>query len=286
MIKKLCLLVLAFMPFVAPADAAIADFFSKPACATPPAIKVLIVQNKPGVVLEVKGKYHVYDPNTKEYLGLRYLGKRKFIQALCDGIQWGEEFPGRHQLQIVPDNQCITTIVDGIEYRGSINIYDVQGAICVVNEVDVEDFVQSMLAPQARAKHSAETLAALAIAARTHAYYLMQNPKSPFWAVDASKIGYQGYAVTYGDSELDSAIYATRYLVMTTGLAQNGVAVPFPAYWGDQGKSLSEQSIAARISLNEGDSMAEKGDNAAKILTKAFPEIAIVLMHQTPSPKR
>lgn len=286
MIAKFLTFLIALMPFIAPLDAAIMDIFSKPTCLAPPAIKVLIVQNKPGVVLEVKGKYHVYDPNTKEYLGLRYLGKRKFIQPLNDGIQWGEEFPGRHQLHIVPDNQSITTIVDGIEYRGSIYIYDVQGTICVVNEVEVEDFVQSILASQGRARHPTETLAAIAIAARTHTYYLMQNPKSPFWTVDASKVGYQGYAVTYGDSELDSAIQSTRYLILTQGLTQNGLAIPFPAYWEDQGKSLSDQAVASRISLNEGDTMAEKGDNAARILTKAFPETTIVLMHQTPSPRK
>lgn len=284
LITRLSLILFAIMPFVVPLEAGITDLFSKPANANakPPAIKVLIVQSKPGVILEVKGKYHLYDPHKKEYLGLRYLGKRKFIQALRDGLQWEEEFPGVHQLHIVPDHPTTTTIVDGIEYRGSIYVYDVEGAICVVNEVDIEDFIQSMLAPQARETHPQEAWAAIAIAARTLAYYQMQHPWSPFWAVNGSQLGYQGYAVTYCNHELNAAVDATRYLIMSKGFTKEGYVVPFSALWQEQNASAVGNSGGSQISLREGDELAKKGEHAAQILAKAYPGTNIVLMHQTP----
>lgn len=282
MVIKLFIGILAFLPFAEPLSAAIPNPFSKPAIPAPPALKILIAHDKPGVVLEVKGKYNVYDPKTNASLGVRYLGKRKYIQALNDGLQWGEEFPGIHQILIVPDSKKVTTIVDGIEYRGSIYVYSIQGLLSIVNEVDIEDFLQSMLAPQSKDNHHPETLAAIAIAARTNAYFLKQNPKSPFWAVDGSKIGYQGYAVTNLDSPLEPAIEATRYLMMTSGLTQEGMAIPFAAYWPEQGKPLSQPAVPAQLTLKDADEMAKKGDNAAHILAKAFPNTSVVLMYSTP----
>ncbi|MFN4174410.1 MAG: hypothetical protein ACK4HV_04830, partial [Parachlamydiaceae bacterium] len=65
--------------------------------ARPATIKVLVAQNKPGIVLEVRGKYKIYDPNTMEHISTRFIGKRKFLQPLSNGIKWGEEFPGIYQ---------------------------------------------------------------------------------------------------------------------------------------------------------------------------------------------
>lgn len=277
--RSLIWLIVVVMPASGLLHAALPNLFKKQVLPAPPAIKVLIAHDKIGALIEVKGKYRIYDPKTNECLGLRYLGKRKYMQALCEGLQWGEEFPGVHQLLIVPDNQEITTVVDGIEYRGSLYVYDVEGYIHIVNEVDIEDFLHSMLAPLGQESHPEETLAAIAIASRTGAYYLKQNPKSAFWAVDGSKIGYQGYAVTNVRSELDTAIIATRYLIMTQGLTQEGKAIPFPALWKEHEKAFPGQTIPAQVSLAQADEMSKRGDNAAHILSKAFPNSTIVLMY-------
>src|SRR5437763_277312 len=84
----------------------ITTYFSKKTHSTPPKIRVLVIHDKPGVILEVKGKYKIYDPHSLEHLTTRFVGKRKFIQAVHDGLKWGEEFPGLHQLMIVPDEKA------------------------------------------------------------------------------------------------------------------------------------------------------------------------------------
>lgn len=256
----------------------ISGYFKRPEPMLPPMIRVLIVNDQPGVVLEVKGKYKIFDPYTKEHISTRFTGKRKFIQATEDGIKWGEEFPGLHQLLIVPDDLSITTTVDGIEYRGSIYIFDVGGTISVVNQIYIEDYLDSILSLQYRNPLPDEALAAIAIAARTNAYFQAKHPKNQFWDVDGQQAGYQGYAVTHQPSGIDKAIYDTRYMIMSLGNSEDGNK-PFPAYWNSNSdsKATKEPAIYSRISLLKVEEMAQKGEHAAQILAKAFPNASIRL---------
>lgn len=125
MFAKVLMFIAALLPFTGNLQAAFWDsFFSSEVKPEPKTIKVLIVHDKPGVVLEVKGKYTLYDPNKSKYkhISTRFLGKRKFIQAVSDGLRWGEEFPGVYQLLIVPDEKTMTTVVDGNDYQGNLYI--------------------------------------------------------------------------------------------------------------------------------------------------------------------
>lgn len=239
----------------------------------PPNIKVLIVHDQPGVVLEVKGKYKIFDPNNNAHITTRFIGKRKFVQALHDSIKWGEEFPGLHQIKIVPDDPKTTTLVDGVEYKGDIYVYDIGGTISVVNEVNIEEYLKSVLLPQFDSGLPEEELAAIVIAARTNANYQAKNSKNTFWAVEASKVGYDGQVPNHNDTALKKAINDTRYMIME----KDGAA--FPAQWGSTtgGKMNKEKATFSRISLFEAEEMAKKGDNAAQILGKAFPGSAIKL---------
>ena len=279
---RFLLLLLALMPFQNCLQArALDDFlFRKSAPTAPPMIRVLVVNERPGVVVEVKGKYRLYDPKDLKHISTRFLGKRKYIQALKGGLQWGEEFPGLYQVMIVPDEQNITVVVDGVEYRGSIYIYDIEGKISVVNEVFIEDYLASLLAPQVRSIYPEEMLAAIAITARTNAYYQVENPKNAYWDVDGKAIKYQGHSVTDGRSPIEQAIDASRYLIMSRSPADTQKAVPIQAQW-DFLRPTGGEVVDASISLTEGEAMAKKGDHAAKILEKAFPGTSILLMHYT-----
>lgn len=277
MMLRILVALLALGQIAAPLQAgwfdSLASYFYKPD-PKPPKIRVLIVYDKPGVVLEVKGMYKLYDPLTGEHISTRYVGKRKFIQAVQDGLKWGEEFPGVHQLLVVPDEKSTTTIVDGIEYRGPIYVYDVGGTISVVNEISIENYLSSILAERHPQKNSPEFLAAIAIAARTAAYYAIEHPKSQYWEVDGRQVGYQGYAVVEESSDIEKAIHDTRYMVMSN--SPTGIQA-FPAQWSrGQGSS---PGLLSNISLEQATEMARQGANAAQILEKAFPGIKIELIH-------
>jgi stage II sporulation protein D len=286
---RVLLLLIACMPFTETLQAGIIErMFTTKTERWPPTIKLLLAHDKEGVMLEVKGKYHLYDPYDNSHISTRFIGKRKYIQAISDGIKWGEEFPGVHQLLISPDSQDVTTLIDGIEYRGKVYIYDVGGTISIVNEPDIEDYLESMLTPHFREEFPHEVLAAVAIAARTNAYYEAANPKHTFWALDAREVGYQGYAVTNKEAPIGKAIDATRYLIMSRTPMTDDVATPFMTSWGigeKPSKVASNLIVVSHISLHQAEDLARKGDHAAKILAVAFPDSHLALMHYKQPPK-
>lgn len=274
MLMRLMTLLMAVLPFITSLQAGVLDSWAKSTPVPPPMIDILLMHDQPGTVLEVKGKYRLYDPKGFHFISTRFIGKRKYIQALKDGLKWGEEFPGLHQLLIVPDTQEVTANVDGIEYKGSIYVYDVEGSLGVVNQVDIEDYLQSTLTPAIQESLPKEVLAAIAITARTEAYYQSQHPKSSYWSVDGSQVGYKGHALANPNSPIGQAIINTRYLTMSqSGNGQTPLF--FPSQFGNQGSGETK----SLITLQEAIQMAEKGHHAGEILAKAFPGTSIVLMH-------
>lgn len=244
--------------------------------APPPTLKVLIAHDKEKIGVEVRGGYHLYDPHTNEYLSNRFLSKGQYFQSVSGGLKWGEEFPGIHQLQIIPDD-CSVMLVDGHRYHGSLYIYDIGGAVGIVNEVSIERYLRDTL--EAKENLSDEALAALAITARTKAYYAAEHPSSRFWAVDAAKVGYLGDKPPHSPTPIERAIAATRYMILSNTTAYEGSTTPFPAEW-DTGCQTQEDGVIAKVSLADAETMAKKGDNAAQILGRAFPGAVIALTYR------
>lgn len=233
----------------------------------PETIKLLIVHDKPGVILEVKGKYKIYDPHTDSFIATRFLGKRKFIQAMNDSLRWGEEFPGVHQLKIIPDDVSTTTLVDGIEYKGALYVYDIGGTISVVNELPLDDYLKIALNSTYGSGLPEEAAAAITIAARTNAWHLVKNPKSDYFAVDAAKVGYRGHAAGERKQGMDLAIAETKNMILTKD------GQPLLNDWNRGGTGQ-----ASLLSLEEVSQLARKGDHAAQILNKAYPGSKVSLI--------
>ncbi|NGX42782.1 MAG: hypothetical protein K940chlam7_01070 [Chlamydiae bacterium] len=282
MIARVMMLILAFLPLASSAEAGVWENLKSMILNTghkpPPTIDVLVVNDQPSAMLEVKGKYRIFDPNTKQHISKRYLGKRKQIQTLSSGLKWGEEFPGIFQFQIIPEDGSVHTIVDGVEYKGSIFIYDIGGSISIVNRVPIEEYLSSILPQQYEFSLPDETLAALAITARTNAYYLCQSPKNRFWAVDANHVGYHGLESTKPSSDVEHAIRATRHMVLSKTGTYEGVVTPFAAQWGSSMSGFSQEGYS-QIPLYEAEEMGREGKHAAQIISRAFPESHIELIY-------
>lgn len=242
-----------------------------------PTIRILIAHDLEGAQLEVKGTYSLYDPFKQEYLSTRFAGKRRYVQALSDGLKWGETFPGLFQLQVQPENRETVTLIDDKPYEGSIYVYDIGGTVSLVNQILVEDYIRSILANYEGGNWHPETLAALAIAERTNAYFQAANPKNVHWAVDAPKVNYKGY-LQLRNPNLGQAIEATRYMIMSQTGVYEGVTTPFPLQFGPLSAGNYKDMQMSRISLEEANQMALEGEHAAQILGKAFPGTTIMLM--------
>jgi stage II sporulation protein D len=177
---------IATAPFTAPLQAGIIQSVKEAiwGCqAPPPTIKVLIADNLQDIPVEVRGGYRLYDPHTQDYLSSRYFSKKQQFKAVNSGLKWGEEFPGIYQLQLIPDEDTVL-LVNGRPYRGTLYIYAIEDTVSIVNEVPIEDYLESVLS-SSNQQQSPETLAAIAITERTAAYYAVENPKSAYWATRA-----------------------------------------------------------------------------------------------------
>lgn len=278
MIKRMLYALLSITMFINPIQAGIWDsisnYFSPSPIKIDDHLKILVTHNKPGVILEVKGKYQIFDPNTNARLGKGYIGKRKYIQPLSDGLKWGEEFPSIFQIMIMPDDKNTTTLVDGIEYKGNIYVYDIGGSLSIVNDISFDEYAKTVLSTNLEQPLPEEALAALAIAARTNAYYMKKNSKNEFWDVDAKQINYQGYALSYPSNLVDQAVKVTHHMVM------NQSSTPFVAKWDivDAGNTLSGKLLESKISLDQAAMLAHQGEHAAQILKKAFPTTQVDLI--------
>lgn len=284
MILRALLLSFSILSFVIPLQAQVWDSITnlwrdnKP---SPPQMTILVAHDVEAVDLEVKGKYSLYDPFKQSYLSTRFAGKRRILQAMSDGLKWGEAFPGLYQLQIKPEDVDTVIFVENRPYIGSVSIYDIGGTVSLIDQVPVETYLASILSQHERLRLHPETWAALVIAARTNAYFQVANPKNAHWAVDAQKVGFVGQ-MRLLNPDLDRAIAATRYMIMSqTGIYEK-VVTPFPLLFGPLNPGAPYKGVVtSRISLEEADQLAQEGEHAAQILARAFPGATIMLMQDS-----
>jgi stage II sporulation protein D len=182
-----------------------------------PTIKVLVLQDVEGALVEVKGSYNLYDPNSGKKLDTAFTSASYFMHPTTDGIKWGEEFPGIFQVLIVPDNPKTTFLVQGIEYRGMLYCYQIEGTIGFVNEISIDDYTDAIVCRLiGDKKFEKEALSAIAIACRTDAWYRSCHSMTPFWAVKASQVGYQGVSMIPFDSDFLGVMKETRGMILDT----------------------------------------------------------------------
>lgn len=191
----------------------------------PATIRVLLESNQEDLLMEAKGRFKVYNPLTGLLLTGGISTKRAWMSTSDNGLVWGELIPGMFQIRFVPADAQSTLLVNGIEYRGCVEVFDIRGKLFVVNEVDIERYLKSILTAQFPSEMDEEVMDAIAIIARTNAYYLADRKLAANWHVEGKSVGYQGYAVTLQNLHVDRSINNTRHVVMTWHKET------FPASW-------------------------------------------------------
>ena len=246
--------------------------------ASPPQIRALVFRNEPATMLEVQGSFNIWDPYKNSKVSTKFSAKRELIEARPFGLKWGEEFPGLYQMKIVPDYPESRVVVNGTEYKGVVYIYDVNGKLCVINELDIEDYVESVLSGLFDKPLSKEAMNAIAIAARTDAYHHSTHSTNPYWHVDGEKSGYYGYAVTKKKNGVDRAVESTKYMVLNLATTYSGPKIQtFPTHIVKNETSLISAQPLLPVSKIE--HLAQVGLPADRILTSVFPNTTISLTH-------
>jgi hypothetical protein len=236
-----------------------------------PLIRVEMLSDVEGAVVEVKGSHNIYDPRTGKKLESAYAGSSYYMYPLVDGMKWGAEFPGVFQLLLVPDSQSTSIFLAGKQLKGMLACYQVEGTIGFVNELSVEDFVESLIgADVPQAIKEREALAALAIMLRTDALYQTRNPKnSKYWDVKAHSCGYNGYAFVRQDEPFVEAMKATKDMVLVSPTDNAAFGV-------EPILSFSKDAIARRA--DECEELAKQGKDAKAILNQLFPKARVALV--------
>ena len=195
----------------------------------PENIQVLLAKNLNEALIESKGGYIIYNPKDGLKISSSFAGKRYMAKATQNGIKWGEVYPGIHQIYITPKDQNSSLLVNGIEYSGAIAVIKTKDKINIINDVDVESYLKSILTQQFPYPLENEVMAAIAISARTTAYSNVKRNKDSFWHISAEDIGYEGSAIIQPDSHICQAVNRTKHLILVNSL--NGENKPFAALW-------------------------------------------------------
>lgn len=187
-------------------------------------LKILIHSQIPKALIEIKGRHHIYNPLDGTQLSWGVVSKRHELVSTLHGIQWGERFIGHHQLRLVPGDSQSSILVNGIQYKGCIEIYLNDNYFTIINEVDIETCLKSILSNQFKEALPDELMSAVAIIARTNAYFEARRNPQAFWHLTAKEIDYQG-AAFLSPSYIGKAVDSTRHAVISY---QNAL---FPATW-------------------------------------------------------
>ncbi|MDP1834475.1 MAG: SpoIID/LytB domain-containing protein [Chlamydiales bacterium] len=249
-----------------------------------PCVRVLVLHDVKEADLSVVGKYVILDPVKHKVISRRVHGKARPIEAVHSGLKWGEEFPDIAAVKIVPTSPDTRILVNGVPYSGIIAIYDLGQKVSIVNEVDIEDYVFSVLASKVDRPVPKEALAAIAIAQRTNAYYRSTFSQNSYWDIDGTKTEYRGMAAQTMSAPAVEAVDSTSYMVMNLPAAKKKATVGqswqvglFPASWEVETDAPKVKGKPTLV-LSEAESSASQGQNAAQILSKTFPGITIERM--------
>lgn len=232
-----------------------------------PSIRIQLMQDTDGALVEVKGRYNVYDPKTGKQLDTAFASSSYYMYPTTDGLKWGGEFPGVYQLLIVPDKLDTTVLVAGTEYHGIAYLYQMQHVLGAVNETSLEDFVDSLLSTHlpTTVTHK-EAIAAAAIALRTQAFRMMEQSENPYWDIRARDVGYRGSSVERTEAAFVEALRNTKGLIVQSG------SLPVDVKWF----TGSDASLPAE----EIQRLADEGKDARAILEKLFPNCFISKISQ------
>ena len=208
-------------------------------------VKVLLTKLAEDALVEVKGRHLIYNPKTSEWIATKTKKKRARITTIDKGLYWGELIPDTFEIRVVPDEPGASILVNGIQYKGTIDVYSIGGTINIVNELDSEDYLKSILSNQITQKYSREALDAIVITERTNIYHAIQKDSYASWQVEAEKVGYLGNTIGKLSSYVENAVDRTRDMVLYYKKK------PFAAIWGhdNAGRSVAYPAVFRKSAL-------------------------------------
>ncbi len=118
-------------------------------------------------------------------------------------------YPERITTPVIVESWEKPLSVNGRAYRGAMELHNVLGKLCVINVLSMDEYLCGVVPSEIVSSWHAEALKAQAVAARSYAYYHMQNRKDAPFDLDATT-NFQVYGGIAAEKESTSlAVRAT-----------------------------------------------------------------------------
>ena len=177
-------------------------------------VRVLLAEGRTAFTVASAGGLTITDATGRHILAQR-AGSASFrLQLQRNSVLVREAKVGAPILLVWP-GRTPTVELEGQSFRGRLEVRSINGALGVVNVVELEDYLQGVIKDEIPPGWPAEAAKAVAIAARTYAVYQrQQNPEAVFYlrATTASQV-YGG--ATGEDARTSWAVQATRGQILT-----------------------------------------------------------------------
>lgn len=189
-----------------------------PAPASERLVRVLLQDGQSDYLLSLEGPFDVFDPNTGERLGGNEAGAVVDVVFTPAGIQFSAPriLSELQVVDILPRQMEPVGVYFGTDlkrYQGWLRVGRTSESTgCVVNVLDVEDYLVSVVASELDIRYQPETFKTQAIIARTYAWYQKQMAsRSQLWDLSATQ-----RSQVYGDLDRARLVVAAEPAVRAT----------------------------------------------------------------------
>jgi SpoIID/LytB domain protein len=224
-------------------------------------VKVLLAKDQEGALIETRGPCYLFDLKKEKNIKSMPQQKRYYLRLDSDGLYWGEKFFNVTNMAFIPNDEKSSVLVNGVQYKGAVLVFGFQDNLTLINVLDIEDYLTSILSDKQKSPLEFEAMCALAIALRTNVLHSIFEHVQDSYHVDAKESEYKGYAITHQKIDIEEAILKTKSLVMqstkgdfsygfATDICENcaGKTVPYHIIYRKEAKhdSLRVESVYAK----------------------------------------
>ena len=199
-------------------------------------IRVAVVRDHPEVTLRVAGRFRLMGPNPGAPLQEGRHLLPMVVRAVPDGLALGGDVLPQTRVRIEPTHEA-SIILNGTRLRGALEITRQENlTLLVVNAVSLEEYLRGVLSKEAPDWWPQEALKAIAIAARTYAWYWRMAKANDPYDVAGDVMSQE-----YGGRSAEKRA-TTRAVQATEGMLLTFQGAVFPAFYHSTCGGMTEHA--------------------------------------------
>jgi stage II sporulation protein D len=179
-------------------------------------VRVLVAEGRTSLRLSSTGGLTLTDVEGRRILAQRGSREPSHLTLSANSVLIRETGASAATLAVWP-GRAATVELEGLAYRGYLEVARVDGGLAAVNVVELEEYLLGVLKDEIPPGWPGEAAKAVAITARTYAVYQMQQNLGAFFHLRATTASQVYGGATGEDARTSSAVQATRGQILTFG---------------------------------------------------------------------